>query len=165
MTTLQSFSTLALSGLISLMSVHQLEAQAPCRSKNQVGMVVCMVADGVSRVANSAGDVRALANVFADHKKRGPRAVVRQDVEQMKSMRIVRAIVEGQSHFRWIVAVRERPAVKLRGRRHGSVSGIARRNCGGDDGGEREEHEGRGATTEDNTKKIARIAKIARSDD
>src|SRR5437763_13138925 len=105
-------------------AIFQFLPQAGSRSKNQVGMIIGVIADRMSGLLNGADDVRALAHVFSNQEKCCPGIMFSQQIEQMQSVRIVGAIIVGEEDLPWIAAMRQCAAIKLRPRRHGGVSGI-----------------------------------------
>jgi len=58
-----------------------------------------VVANYMPPLCNLGDNIRALANIAPDQKKCGMNVMLRQNVEQIQSMRIVGAVVEGQSNL------------------------------------------------------------------
>ena len=79
-------------------------------------MAICVVANLMPCGQYGAGNIRTLAHIFADEKKRRFGIVLGQHVQQMHGVRIVRPIVERQRDLIRIAAMRERAPIKLRRR-------------------------------------------------
>ncbi len=87
------------------------------RLPGQPGVGHAVVADQVSGGGDGAGDLRALANVAPNEEEAGADIVVGEDLKQALSDNVVRAIVEGEGDFAWIVAGYECLAEELGFRR------------------------------------------------
>jgi hypothetical protein len=55
-----------------------------------------MVSDYVTPFRNLCGNIRTLANITADQKKRGRNLMPGENIEQIAGVRLVWAVVEGQ---------------------------------------------------------------------
>jgi len=90
-----------------------------------------MIPDGVSGVHDGSCDVGALLDEASNQKERGARIVLSQHFQQAKSVRVVRAIVVGESDL--LGAPRQANkalAIPLACRCHGLVSsGAHKRSC------------------------------------
>jgi hypothetical protein len=64
--------------------------------KRQQRMSECVISDYVAASSNLSRDIGPLLHVFADLKERCMNVVLRKNVQQMESVRVVRAIVEGE---------------------------------------------------------------------
>ena len=96
-----------------LIAVFQLLTYARGRSKNQVGMVVGMIADGVSSLLDGADDIGPLPHILSDQKKCGPGIVLCKQVEQMKGVRIVGPVIIGKCHLPGVSAISNSAPIKL----------------------------------------------------
>ena len=76
-------------------------------------MAIRMVANFMSCSQYGAGNLRTLAHVLADKKKRGARIVPGQNIQQMHRVRIVRPIIERQRDLIRIATMCERAPVEL----------------------------------------------------
>src|SRR5262245_28873459 len=108
-----------------LATVSQFMAHARGRDKNQVGMIVGMVADLMACLLDRAVNFRPLTHVFSNQKESCPGPKSGKHVKQAHGVGIVRAIVKSERHLRGIAAMGERVPVKLRERRHGGVTSVA----------------------------------------
>ncbi len=82
--------------LQSLMAVGELRARLGCRFENEQRMRERVIADDVSCLRHRARNIGALLHVAADHEKRCSHIVLRQHVEQLQRVRIVRPVIVGQ---------------------------------------------------------------------
>ena len=78
------------------MAVKQLLARLRFRFEDQQRMRERVVADDVSCLRHRARNIGALLHVASDHEERCAHAVLRQHVEQLQRVRIVRAVIVGQ---------------------------------------------------------------------
>src|SRR5271166_4367000 len=83
----------------SLMAIGQLGAGLRFRLENEQWMRYRVIADDVSRRRDGARDVGPLANITSDHEERRRHVVLRQHVEQVKRVRIVRPIIIGERNL------------------------------------------------------------------
>lgn len=90
-----------------------------------------MVADYVSTLRNLGNDIRALANITADQKKRALSIMPPENIEQVERVRVIRPVVEGQRDLlRTSRTSAERASKPLAGWRKRLVSGGGRPNHG-----------------------------------
>ena len=117
------------------LAILQFPANHAAMAENQVGVGVRVVADGVAGGGDGARDLGALLDKAADHEKRRVNIMARQHVEQVKGVRIVGAVVEGQGQPAGRAALSdEGAAVELRPRGHGVVAGGDGRRRAGEEG-------------------------------
>jgi hypothetical protein len=67
--------------------------------KNQVGVIVSVIADNVSGGSDLADDIGALGDIATDQEEGGADLVTVQNFEQARGPRIVGAIVEGEGQL------------------------------------------------------------------
>jgi len=79
-----------------LLGLDQLASRFSRRAKNQRRMVPRVIADLMSCGHNVAHDLRPLLHIPAHQEERGLRTLLRQDIQQVTCVRIVRPIVVGQ---------------------------------------------------------------------
>src|SRR6476646_2623479 len=85
-----------------------------------------VVADDMSALRNFGGDVRTLAHVASDHEECCANVMPGEYVEQMQSVGIVRAIIEGERNLLCCaIPAAKIPAKPLPCGRHGLVGGNA----------------------------------------
>ena len=67
--------------------------------EDQIGVAEGVVADGMTSLGDGTCDIRPLLHITADQKECSMDLAPGQDFEQVKSVRIVRAVVVGQSNL------------------------------------------------------------------
>src|SRR5689334_9273144 len=96
-----------------------------------------MIREDVPAVLDLKCNVRPLANIAANHKKRGMNVVLRENFEEIEGVRIVRPIVKGERNLlRSRREMRECATEPLAGGRHGLVSSSNRGRTGSQHGKE-----------------------------
>ena len=107
--------------------------------KQKHGMSRGMVADKVTGGVNSADNLRTLADETADQKKSGADVVHGEDVQQLKCIWVVGAVIIGEREFVRVTTANDGVAENLRSGPHGGIGVSARgkrgRSSGGGDGG------------------------------
>ena len=92
-------------------------------AEDQVGMVPGVAADGMPGIDDGTRDLGLLLHESAHEKERRLHAVSLQHFHHAPGVGVVRAVVVGERHqARAARQTDERPAVELRGRRHGVVT-------------------------------------------
>jgi len=111
-----------------LAAVEELLARLRFRLEDEPRMREGVIADDMSCLRYCAGNVGALPHIAADHEERCLHAMLRQHVEQVKRVRIVRPVVVGQGDLPASPdSMSERLSEPLARRRHGLVT----RSCRG----------------------------------
>lgn len=100
-----------------------------------------VVADQVPRSLDLADQARALAHETSDQKERRAEIVARQQIEQVRSPRIIGAIVIGERNLVRIAAREDCRSKKLRPRRQRGIGAPAPgKNCGSPGAGKSGKH-------------------------
>ncbi len=105
----------------SSIAIGQLLPHLRRRLQRQPGMSHRMVTDQVPRPLHRANDIRSLPHEPPNHKKSRSHLVLSQDIQQLKGVRIVWAIVESQRNLIRIAVCDQRPPKKLRPRRQRGI--------------------------------------------
>src|SRR5207253_8676085 len=73
--------------------------QPGSRDKDQVGMAIRMISNRMARLMDGPHNIRALASIFADQKESGFSSMFGQELEQLKCIGIIGAVVESKRHL------------------------------------------------------------------
>src|SRR5438270_10546033 len=107
----------------SLFAFGELSANAFLATKCQIGMGIGVVADGVFGNGDAARNLRLGGGVLADEKECRFHIVLREHVEKIQGMWIVRAVVEGERQLLGVGEAVQRLAEQFRLGRDGAVAG------------------------------------------